>query len=52
MPDTLADPVPWRLLVAPSSSAGQRIRLTAPGVLAGVGGRVRRLPLSPRRGVV
>ena len=27
----------------------QRIRLTAPSVLAGVGGRVRRLPLSSRR---
>ena len=41
MPDTLAGPVPWRLQ--------QRIRLTAPAVLAGVGGRVRRLPLSSRR---
>ena len=41
MPDTLAGPVPWRLQ--------QRIRLTAPAVLAGAGGRVRRLPLSSRR---
>ena len=44
MPNTLAGPVPWLL-----RRLQQRIRLTAAAVLAGVGGRVRRLPLSPRR---
>ena len=44
MPNTLAGPVPWRLL-----RLQQRIRLTAAAVLAGVGGRLRRLPLSSRR---
>ena len=43
MPNTLAGPVPWLLRLQ------QRIRLTAPGVLAGVSGRVKRLPLSSRR---
>ena len=44
MPNTLAGPVPWLLL-----RLQQRIRLTAPAVLAGAGGRVRWLPLSSRR---
>ena len=44
MPNTLVGPVPWLLL-----RLQQRIRLTAAVVLAGVGGRVRRLPLSSKR---